>query len=216
MTAVSPGPSVVGTPAPQRRGHTLLGSLLVIAGAVLLLAQVGVLASPWPAIPALLLVAAGGAIALEGFRGVWHGGLVGLAVILTFITALSTTAANSWHMTAGGMGDRMHAPLEMTDLEEHYELGAGTLVVDLRQLTLPEGTTPLTADVGMGEIEVRVPDDVAVNVTADAGTGEIVLFGEQEGGLGLDRTYATPGYEAAGRKLQLELNVGMGRIEVTR
>src|SRR5687768_6572445 len=109
MTALSPDPRTFDRPEPGRRGHTWLGAALVLAGGVLLLSQAGLFASPWPAIPAFLLILVGGAIVVEGLRGVWHGTLVALAVALTVITALSTTASNTWHMTSGGFGERTYA-----------------------------------------------------------------------------------------------------------
>lgn len=215
MTALSPHPRTVATP-PRHGSQMLLGAMLVVAGAVLLLAQAEVFVSPWPALPALLLLLVGGAIAVEGLRGTWNGTLFGLAIALTVMAALATSAANSWHMTTGGVGDRMYAPQSMTEMQDRYELGAGNLGLDLRQLALPAGTTHLAVDVGMGEIEVLVPEGLAVAVSADSGTGEVVLFGDQQGGLGVNRDYETPGYDGADQRLSLDLSVGMGRIEVTR
>lgn len=216
MTTVSQEPRVLRTPAPRHGGHALLGAVLVVAGVVLLLAQIGVFASPWPAVPALLLVLIGGAIVVEGVRGVWQATLVTLAVILTLVTAVSTTASNSWNVTAGGVGDRLFAPTSVTELEDSYELGAGNLRLDLRDLDMPEGTTSLAVDVGVGAVNILVPEDAAVSVRAESGTGEIVLFGERQGGLGVENDYASPDYEDAGRRLELDLSVGMGQIEVTR
>jgi predicted membrane protein len=215
MTALTPDPRLAAAPT-HHRGHTLLGIVLVVAGVLLLLSRAGVVVSPWPALPALLLAIAGVAIAIEGLQGRWNGTLIGLAVVLTIIAGVSTTATNSWDATSGGVGDRAYTPQSVADMQERYELGAGSLQLDLRQLDIPQGTTQLAVDVGMGEIQVRVPEGVAVGVQADSGTGEVVFFGDQQGGLGIDRTYETPGYADADQRLDLDLSVGLGRIEVTR
>src|SRR3954470_13879953 len=41
----------------------------------------------------------------------------------------------------GGVGDRDFRPASMSQVRNHYELGIGSLVVDLRDVDLPQGTT---------------------------------------------------------------------------
>jgi hypothetical protein len=183
---------------------------------LLFLLQVGVFVTPWPAVPAMLLVGLGVAIVIGGMRGMWHGVLVTFAVLLTLFTAVSVTATTTLDIPIAGTGDRTYTPQDVTELEPRYELGAGTIQVDLREMTFPEGTTPVAVDIGVGEARLRVPEGIAVRVSADSGTGEVELFGETHGGLGVDRAYVSPGYEEAGRRLEIDVHVGMGRIEVTR
>ncbi|HEY4791616.1 MAG TPA: LiaF domain-containing protein, partial [Actinomycetes bacterium] len=102
------------------------------------------------------------------------------------------------------------APAELTG----YELGVGNLVVDLRQLQLPLGTTPVEARVGIGELTVQLPQGVSAAVVARSGLGEVQVLGEQEGGFGsrIDTTS-----EAGGdRRLELDLRVGLGQVRVDR
>ena len=216
MTTLSSAGGSVAPSHHPRSAAAVFGGLLMVTGLVLLLAEAGFLVSPWPVVPGLLLVAVGVAVTVEGARGVWHGGLVTIGVILTLFMAVTLTASNTLDVSLSGTGDRAFAPEAVTELPDSFELGAGQLDVDLSQLVLPEGTTPVIANVGMGELRVRVPAEVPVDIDAELATGEIQLFDEVRGGLGVDLQYTSPGYDTASRRLQVRLDAGMGRIEVTR
>ena len=52
----------------------------------------------------------------------------------------------------GGVGDRDYRPATAAQLRDHYEVGIGSLIVDLRDVDLPaDQTTNLAVDVGLGE-----------------------------------------------------------------
>src|SRR5690349_23480096 len=53
-------------------------------------------------------------------------------------------------------------------LQHHYRLGIGNLRIDLESLQLPPGETDVDARVGVGNVRVIVPPDVAVRVHANA------------------------------------------------
>ncbi|WP_027894148.1 LiaI-LiaF-like domain-containing protein [Calidithermus chliarophilus] len=96
--------------------------------------------------------------------------------------------------------------VEQLDLDS----GVGRVYVEL-----PE-RGQLEADVsgGVGEIEVVVPAGVALRVKADRGLGALDL----PDGLvrrGEDR-YESPDYEGAANRVDLEINGGIGRIQVRR
>ena len=114
---------------------------------------------------------------------------------------------------AGGVGDRTERPVTPADLAE-YELGVGNLVVDLRQLQVPAGTTTVEARLGIGELVVELPDGVSVDVDASSGLGEVQVLGEQEGGFGsrIDTTSEVGG----NRRLALDVRVGLGQVRVER
>jgi lia operon protein LiaF len=114
---------------------------------------------------------------------------------------------------AGGVGDRTEQPTTPADLTT-YELGVGSLQVDLRQLQVPAGTTTVEARVGVGELAVEVPGGVSVEVVARSGLGEVQVFDQREGGLAtrIDTTS-----EAGGdRRLRLDARVGLGEVRVDR
>ena len=54
----------------------------------------------------------------------------------------------------GGVGERHYRPASMADLHDRYELGMGELDIDLRDLELPPGDTPLEIDLGIGDVQL--------------------------------------------------------------
>jgi Cell wall-active antibiotics response 4TMS YvqF len=200
----------------DRRGPAtatvLVGALLVLVGIGWLLDAAGV-EVPWRAVLPAALIAVGLACVAGAFRGRQHALMV-VGVALTVV--LSVAVAADWDLDvplAGGVGDRTERPSTPADLAE-YELGVGNLVVDLRQLQVPPGTTPVAARLGVGELVVELPDGVSVEVVASSGLGEVQVLGQQEGGFA-SRIDATS--EAGGdRRLRLDARVGLGQVRVVR
>ena len=81
-----------------------------------------------------------------------------------------------------GVGDRDVAVTSVENLQSNYELGIGTLDLDLRQLKLPVGETHVNANVDVGDLHVLVPAGVALRVHGSAEIGEVDL----PGGVGGD------------------------------
>ena len=92
----------------------------------------------------------------------------------------------------------------------------GSLTLDFSDLTLEQGTTSVEADVGIGELVVTVPPDVRVEIDAHAGIGDIDVLGARDDGVAAQRTISLPGSEPGAPVLDLELDVGLGAVEVRR
>jgi hypothetical protein len=205
-------------PAPPADRHgsaaatVLVGALLVLVGIGWLLDASGV-EVPWRAVLPAALIAVGLACVAGAFRGRQHALMV-VGVALTVVVSLA--AAAGWDLDVplgGGAGDRTERPTTPAELTG-YELGIGNLVVDLRQLQVPPGTTTVEARVGIGELTVEVPQGVSVAVVARSGLGQVQALGEEEGGFAskVDTTS-----EAGGdRRLELDLRVGLGQVRVER
>jgi hypothetical protein len=134
----------------------LVGALLVLVGIGWLLDATGV-EVPWRAVLPAALIAVGLACVAGAFRGRQHALMV-VGIALTVV--LSVAVAADWDLDVplgGGVGDRTERPVAPAELTG-YELGVGNLVVDLRQLQLPPGTTAVEARVGIGELTVQVPE----------------------------------------------------------
>ena len=58
--------------------------------------------------------------------------------------------------------------------------------VDMRDLELPPGRTDLRVEIGMGEIEVLVPEDLCVTTEAEIGVGAVNAGDGEQGGVDLD------------------------------
>jgi hypothetical protein len=205
-------------PAPPADRHgpaaatVLVGALLVLVGIGWLLDAAGV-EVPWRAVLPAALIAVGLACVAGAFRGRQHALMV---VGVALAVVLSLAAAADWDLEVplgGGVGDRTERPTTPADLTG-YELGVGNLVVDLRQLQLPPGTTRVQARVGVGELAAEVPQGVSVAVVARSGLGQVQALGQEEGGLAsrID-TVAEAGGD---RRLELDLRVGLGQVRVER
>jgi len=189
----------------------LVGALLVVAGLGWLLDASGV-EVPWRAMLPAALIAVGLATAAGAFRGRQHGLMV-VGVVL--VAVLSVAVAADWDLDvpfAGGVGERSEQPTTPADLDQ-YRLGIGNLRLDLRQLQVPAGTTRVEARVGIGELSVELPEGVAVAVDARSGLGNVRALDREEGGLG-SRVQVEDG--GGGRRLVLDLRVGLGQVQVDR
>ena len=205
-------------PAPPADRHgpaaatVLVGALRVLIGIGWLLDAAGV-EVPWRAVLPAALIAVGLACVAGAFRGRQHALMV-VGVVLAVV--LSLAAAADWDLEiplGGGVGDRTERPTTPADLTG-YELGVGNLVVDLRQLQVPPGTTTIQARVGVGELAVEVPQGVSVAVVARSGLGQVQALGQEEGGLASRIDTVS---EAGGdRRLELDLRVGLGQVRVER
>jgi hypothetical protein len=190
----------------------LLGALLVLVGIGWLLDAAGV-EVPWRALLPAALIAVGLACVVGAFRGRQHALMVvGAALAMV----LSVAVAADWDLDmplTGGVGDRVERPTTVAELGE-YELGVGNLVVDLRRLQVPVGTTAVEARLGVGELAVELPEGVWVEVVASSGLGEVQVLGQQEGGFGSRIESAS---EVGGvRRLRVDARVGLGQVRVER
>jgi hypothetical protein len=190
----------------------LVGALLVLVGIGWLLDSAGI-EVPWRAMLPAALIAVGLACVAGAFRGRQHALMV-VGVVL--VVVLSVAVAADWDLDVpltGGVGDRTERPITPAEVDE-YELGVGNLVVDLRGLQVPAGTTAVEARLGVGELVVELPDGVSVEVVASSGLGEVQVLGQQEGGFG-SRIDATS--EVGGdRRLRVDARVGLGQVRVER
>ncbi|HEX6310174.1 MAG TPA: PspC domain-containing protein [Acidimicrobiia bacterium] len=214
-------PAAAGAPppppssaAPARPPASLLGplalcALFVWAGVAFALDATGAVdVGPGVAFAGGLIV-----IGVALVVGAWRGRarwLVAPGIAL----ALGAAAAGALDLPlAGGIGERDYQPATFGVVDDHYELGIGSLDLDLRDLDFRARDENVRASVGIGELRVWVPDDVRVIVDAHVGFGELVTFGEQEGGVDVDDRVVRPGLEGGGT-LRLDLEGGFGSVKV--
>lgn len=210
------GTTTAPRPAPLRRrgpswGPLVTGGALLVVGVLWLAGAAGWYAVPWESAVAGVLLVVGAALLVLA-RAPGAGGLVGLGVVLAVVLVLQWAVGGAtWR---GGTGDTTVRPQRVEDVRDQYRLGAGDLVVDLRDVRLPAGRRVVHADLGLGDLTVRVPRDAAVHVRADAGAGQLDVLGRTRDGLSpaleVDRAGDGPSL------LDLDLSVGLGSVEVTR
>jgi predicted membrane protein len=146
--------------------------------------------------------------------GAWFGRSRGLIAWGAVLTAGLVLAAAVNVPLRGGVGNRHDVPVSVSDVSSNYHLGVGNQVLDFAELEMDGATKQVAATLGVGDLNVIVPRDVKVVVHARAGVGELSLFSRDFEGTQLDRTVTV---EATGEQsgvLDLDLHVGIGRVEV--
>ena len=191
----------------------VVGALLAASGIFGLLAVLGVYDVDLEVAFAAGVVMVGAVVAIGAMTQRRVGALVPVGLVL--LAAFGVAAATPVSISAGA-GEKTERPLTVVALEPSYELGLGSLDLDLRAVELPPGTTSIDASVGVGELVITVPEGVALEIDAHAGAGEIDVFGELHDGFDVDRTLSVAGPTPDAPLLQLEADVGFGAIEVRR
>jgi predicted membrane protein len=148
--------------------------------------------------------------------------IVALGILLVLVLA---TIAAGWVIgsvlssVANREGDfsfRTEQPASIDELQDSYELGTGSLEVNLSELDLPEATTEVEARVGDGALTVVVPEEAVVRADAEAENGLVALFGRNVTGEDVKQDFEDEGYNQAERRLSLNLSMGTGVITVLR
>jgi phage shock protein PspC (stress-responsive transcriptional regulator) len=187
---------------------------LVIATAVVTAAVLLALAGAWLAgthaqLAAWAVVAVGTVLVLSAFtRTIRWFVLPGVA----FALAVATIAAAHVDLR-GGVGDRFYRPQSLSEVRRGYQLGAGRLEIDLRNLAFPVGTTRLHVRLGMGELVVLVPRGVCIATSARIGGGYVGALERRSVGLDVnwsERPSPPPGTP----RLVVDGNVGLGALLV--
>ena len=112
-----------------------------------------------------------------------------------------------------GVGDRDVAITSVEGLPSNYDLGIGSLNLDLRQLKVPVGETHISANVDVGDLRVLTPAGVALRVHGSAELGEVDL----PNGIGGDgRNVESNLVETGLRVLVIDGHVGVGSVRIER
>ena len=191
----------------RRAGLGIL--LLVVSGVGFVAVAVGA-AAGGGAVFAGLVIAIGAALAVSAFVG---GGARWLVIPALVIAIPLGFVAASGIDIKGGVGDRDYRPTSLAEVKQGYKLGVGELRIDLRNVDLPAGRTPLKLRLGVGSVRVLVPDDVCVDSHVRVAAGYARVLERDSAGLDVDwsnRPLETPGV----KRLQLAGKVGIGELQV--
>jgi phage shock protein PspC (stress-responsive transcriptional regulator) len=187
---------------------------LSIATAVVVCAALLALAGAWLAgthaqLAAWAVVAIGAVLVLSAFtRTIRWFVLPGVA----FALAVATIAAAHVDLR-GGVGDHFYRPQSLSEVRRGYQLGAGRLEVDLRDIAFPPGNTQLHVRLGVGELVVLVPRGVCIATSARIGGGYVGALERRSAGLDVnwsERPSPPPGTP----RLVVDGNVGLGALLV--
>jgi len=198
---------------PERDAGAMTRAALLGVGLLVLLCFVA-FGAAWGAaaggdeVVAGLVILAGAAILVGAFvRPVrW---LVPFAIALAIPAGVVSAAGIELD---GGYGEKRYTPGSAAELRDHYEIGAGELTLDLRQADLA-GRHEIALEVGIGEGNLIVPDDVCVVTRADIGVGAARVFGDDTGGVDVD-VADTPSPAPGNAVVVLDADIGIGAVIV--
>ena len=113
------------------------------------------------------------------------------------------------------IGDLYHGRTSwVLDQDQEFYHGIGDVVIDLTTAEIIPGSHRIYVKAGIGEVTIRVPDGVNLDIDASVGIGELDLFGEQRSGftgLSLHRDIIAEGAEAS---VKIESKLGIGDLKV--
>lgn len=146
------------------------------------------------------------------------------SVLLAFVTAALLAGATVLPKDIGTRWTHTTwRPATVADVRQKYDLGNGVGTLDLSRLDLAEGrTVSAEAGVGVGRLHVIVPPDVTVKLSAEVGVGDIQLPGDEAKDVDVapdkhQRVTLPPASAGTrGGTLDLDLQVGVGQVEVSR
>jgi phage shock protein PspC (stress-responsive transcriptional regulator) len=201
---------------PARDAGSIVRAIFVGLGVLVLLAVLSV-AAFWGAgvggetFVAIIVIAAGVAILAAAFvRPVRWLILPALAVALpaAFVAAAGISLD-------GGYGERTYRPRAANEINRTYEIGAGQLTLDLRNVDLPPGDRRLKIGVGMGEAVILVPADLCVTTDANLGMGQADVFDRGTGGIDVDWVEQSAARSGAAR-LVVDADIGVGHLDIRK
>ncbi|MGW2350505.1 PspC domain-containing protein [Actinacidiphila glaucinigra] len=208
-----------------RREGAWLGVLVFFLAAA---AGAGGLAASWSSEPLAtsVQIGLGSALAVFGLGflvSTWWGRLGGGTVFLVLLTAALLVGSTTLPRSVGtDWKQRTWTPATLSAVQDAYELGTGRATLDLSKLQ-PGGRTVATrAQIGAGQLVVRIPDDLTLRMHVQVGVGDVQLPGEKEKDIdvqpGLDRKVTLGPVD--GRKsegtVELDVEVGVGQVKVVQ
>ncbi len=187
----------------------------MITGILLALRLSGVDALTAPRILAVALLVVGGGLLV----GAWVGRarwLIAVGLVLALALGLSVAARDAG--LADGVGERRWTATG----DASYSLGAGEAVLDLTALE-DRRQVDVDAEVGVGRLLVLVPKGARVTGEAEVGVGELLQVFDDgrrrdlnpDDDTDVSRRFSFDG-SVEGPVVELDLEVGMGQIEVRR
>lgn len=189
---------------------------LAIAGLAVVATPFVVVASFWASaagggvVMAALVIAAGVLLVIGAFRG----GLRWLVVPALLIAIPVGVVAAADVELEGGYGEREYTPTSLSQLPSEYELAAGRLEIDLRQVDFPEGERLVTIDMGMGEAVLVVPEDVCVLTRARIGAGYLRVHDRESGGFDIDSQQSVVTFASTVPRLLVDADIGLGALQI--
>ncbi|MDP3984706.1 MAG: hypothetical protein Q8Q52_06870, partial [Acidimicrobiia bacterium] len=207
-----PPPAAVPAPTPSRPmrppqppsplGQLTIGVALLATGGLLIADRLSPLVDAgWRHYLALAMAILGLGLLVGAVwgRARW---LIGLGImIVPFLVASSV-----WEFSDLQINETFR-PETFDDLATTLERGTGSLTIDLTRLPWDGQVYELDAALGVGEIILIIPQNVAMDLRTQVGIGLI----QGGGGFGIDQELTWEGEDGA---MVLDVQVGIGQIQI--
>lgn len=212
-------PEPPAPPPPSSRFHAgrlVLGLVVVVIGVTALLQAAGVSDVPWKAVLPGSLIAVGMGLVVAGRRSEGgQGGLIAIGIVLTLLLAAASAVDIPLE---GGVGERTERPTTLSGVKSEYRLAVGQLTLDLTGVPVPVPVTgtsrTVRARVGVGQLIVSLPAGQLVAVRGHASVGQVTIFGQSDGGFGVDKDVVPSAPAGQPLVYSLDLSVGIGEVVV--
>jgi len=134
-----------------------------------------------------------------------------ILVGLLAVPGLLASMAFDWGWRGDGV-ERRIVPVTFTELRPAYTYDVGEIVIDLRDLPWSGNDIEIAASLDAGNIQVLVPENIAITGSAVADVGRVSGPDSESFGIGdLEIIFDEPG---SGGSVRLDLEIGVGNIEV--
>jgi hypothetical protein len=191
-------------------GAITWSSLLVLAGAAWLVDAAGVADVDLGVVFALALALVGAALVVS----TWFGrarGLIALGIPLVLVVGAFGLVDVP---LSGGIGDPTYHPRAVGAVDRDYELAIGNLSVDLRDVDFSGTRRHVHAQLGIGQLNVTVPESVRVVLDGHVGAGGITAFGASSDECCPTDVHLVRRGTAGGGTVYLDVDVGAGHLDI--
>ncbi|BAX99163.1 hypothetical protein MSTE_03865 [Mycobacteroides stephanolepidis] len=174
-----------------------IGAALIVSA---LLVAIGLLGADWVT-PVVVAAAALVVLGVGLLVGAWLRSGYSLLFLAIPLAGFVVVASSIGPLEVSlNVGDQSYRVTEASDIEDYYEVGVGTITLDLTQVTLTNDKT-VYLDVGMGDIQVLVPPSMNVRTSCEVGMGSFDCL---------------PSPKGVGPVLTINATANIGSIEVQR
>ncbi|WP_176946632.1 PspC domain-containing protein [Lentzea fradiae] len=205
-------------PAPRRRPNrpkvaaATLGVTMLVAAS----ASIAGMWVPWFTVPHIM----GLAIATLA-AGLLVGSFVGAGRSLIWLLVPLSVAGFAFTAVdfdgPANVGSIAETPKNVADVRDRYEIGAGSIMLDLRQLP-DTGSVETEIETELGEIVVHVPKNADVSFKCEAGSiGGLHCLGRNADGGKVKVQGTDVGEDGeGGLEIDVDIQVGVGEVKVLR
>ncbi|OHU22160.1 hypothetical protein BKG76_16775 [Mycobacteroides franklinii] len=195
-------PDPTPLPAPpakpkSRVAPVTIGAMLIVSA---VLVAIGLLGGSWVT-PVEVTAAALVIVGVGMLVGAWLRSGYALLFLAVPLAGFVIVASSIGPLEVSlNIGDQSYRVTEASEIDDYYEVGIGTITLDLTEVTLT-GDKTVNLDVGMGDIHVLVPSSMNVRSRCEVSVGSFDCL---------------PSPAGAGPVLTINATANVGSIEVQR